>query len=281
MVDGSKSIFLSLALPSGWQKACDKNVLLLWTDVILRSYGQVLFADNPLTGFFMILAAGIISHENLFFSFLGAAMASVFARVLGKDSRYILHGIFGFTGVMLGIFWSWYFSLSALSAALFASTVMLAVILQSAMMKLLSNGRYNLPVMSLPGALVFILFLYAGYALSSLGVPLPFIASGVQAAVPPEPEGLFNILMFYNLHIWGLIFLGILVNSRISFGSGLFFLAAGFLLTTATPFFSEINRDLFLGFNVLPVSIAVFGIFLVATKRAFLYTVLAFFYARL
>lgn len=276
MIDRTKLILFFSALPAGWQKACEKHLLFLWADVILRSYGQVLFADNPLTGILMISAIGIISPGSLFFSLLGAAVASVFARVLGKDKRYILHGIFGFTGVILGIFWSWYFYFSAVSVALFALMVIPAVFLQSGMMKLLSNGRFNLPVMSLPGALVFLLFLSVGFALSDKGVSLPFILSGAATRIPAESDGLFNILMSYNIHIWGLIFLGILINSRISFGSGLFFLAAGYLLTIATPFFTEVNRDIYLGFNILPVSVAMFGVFIVAAKRSFLYSIFAF-----
>lgn len=276
MIDRAKFNLFFSALSVNWQKLCEKHVPFIWTDVILRSYGQVLFADNSLTGICMISAIGIISSRNLVFSFLGAVIASVFARALRKDKRYILHGIFGFTGVMLGIFWSWYFYFSAVSVVLFALMVILAVFLQSAMMKLLSNGRFNLPVMSLPGAFIFILFLSVSYALAAKGVSFPFISSGAETRITAEPEGLLNILMSYNLHVWGIIFLGILINSRISFGSGLFFVTAGYLLTITTPFFTDINRDLFLGFNILPVSVAVLGVFIVATKSAFFYSIFAF-----
>ena len=276
MIDRAKLNLFFSALSVNWQKGCKKHIPFLWTDVILRSYGQVLFADNPLTGICMISAIGIISSRNLFFSFLGAAIASVFAQALRKDKRYILHGIFGFTGVILGIFWSWYFYVTAVSVALFALMVVLAVLLQSAMMKLLSNGRFNLPVMSLPGALIFILFLSVSYALAAKGVSFPFISPGAETRIPAEPEGLLNILMSYNLHIWGIIFLGILINSRISFGSGLFFVTAGYVLTKTTPLFSDAGIDLFLGFNILPVAIAMFGVFIVAVKRAFLYSLIAF-----
>ena len=266
-----------------WQSLCAAARPVRWIDSFLRAYGQVLFADHPLTGLCMVAAIALVSPGALLFTALGAALASICALRIGEDRAYVRHGIFGFNGVVLGIFWSWYFTVSLPSVAVFSVMALLIPPLQAVMMKTLSYGRYNLPVMSLPATAILIASLLVVYWLVySAGLFPPEAVYPVIKAPQPAPEtvadagdGILRLLLNDSLPVWGLIFIGILINSRISALAALLFTTAGLGLTGLLPPLGQTAVPVFIGFNLLPLAVGLTGFFLVAGGRAFFVTGLA------
>lgn len=268
-----------------WEKLCKKVRPLGFVDIILRSCGQIIFAQHPMTGLCMIVAMAMLSSSSFFFLLAGAAISSLCAFILKEDQFYIRKGIFGFNGAILGIFWSWYFILSFPSAVFFSGMAFLTVIMQSAMMKRISYGRYNLPVMSLPAVIIFLFSLILVYWLvysagiinpSSIYITADTISAPLLQVMPQNRPGLIGFIDAYKLHAWGVIFAGIFINSRISFAVGLFFTILGMILITSLPQGRiAMGTGVFLGFNVLPLSIGLLGLFMMIGLRAFLWTVLA------
>lgn len=268
-----------------WEKACKNIAPLRAVDTLLRSCGQVIFADHPLTGLFMLLAMAMVSWAAFLFACTGAAISSLFAFALNKDRHYIQKGIFGFNGAILGIFWSWYFLVSTPSFALFILMLLLTSAVQSAMMYRLSYGHFNLPVMSLPAAFTLIASLVTAYWLVfNVGIISPGqMYLSAQAPLTPlipfpcsNAPGFWGIVATHKLHVWTMIFVGILINSRISFAVAVLFTLTGLaFMTILPPAWTNRGSEIFIGFNILPLSIALSGLFMPFCRMSFLYTGLA------
>ncbi|HOW57015.1 MAG TPA: urea transporter [Smithellaceae bacterium] len=266
-----------------WQKICSRSLLLRLIDIMLRSYGQVLFADNIVTGLFLLLALMMISGSTVLFSLVGIAVTSFAAYFRREERIYIRHGIFGFNGALFGFFWSWYFSPSPVSLILFVFTGIIVYLTHSALMKKLSLGQFNLPVMSIPAAIVLPVSLIMVYWLVYSAGLFPDSAVYIINGYSAEPlikmaqagnSYLLHINFSQQLIAWLLIFLGILINSRINaFAAGLGALT-GYLIVKIIPAAAGANyaADIFIGFNAIPVAIGLFGVFIVAGLRTFFFT---------
>jgi len=268
-----------------WREMTSRHAPLRWVDIVLRSYGQVLFADSALSGLFLILALGMLSVRTLFFSLAGALIANAAARLLRKDPFYLEHGIYGFNGVIFGLFWSWYFVLSPVSLSLFLPAALLLCPLQSALTKSFSRAKSSLPVMSLPAVLLLYGSLIAAYWLTFSAKVVPYVelfAPAMEAIDPllpvnPNDGGpLWAFIVTHGLHVWGAIFAGILIFSPISFLTAAGFVLCGYAVTLLLPPSTASTAGIYLGLNVLPATVGMFGILLVPNRWAFLYTLLGF-----
>jgi len=273
-------------MASLWRETVSRHASFRWLDIVLRSYGQVLFADSPLVGALLVLSLGMLSARMLFFSFAGALIASTAARLLRKDLFYVEHGIFGYNGVVLGIFWSWYFVLSPASVILFLPAAFLLCPLQSVLIKRLSGGKYGLPVMSLPAVALLYASLMTAYWLVFSAKLFPYLELFAPASETLDPllrvnpnEGgpVWAFIATHGLHVWTVILGGILILSRISFFSAAAFVLCGYALTIVAPQLFASGASIYLGFNVLPSAVALFGILLIPNVWALLYTTLGFF----
>lgn len=257
---------------AGWRNLCATSVLLRQTDILLRSYGQLLFADNAATGFFLLIALMLISGNTVLFSVIGIVVASAAAYFFKEESILIRHGIFGFNGAIFGFFWSWYFPLSGLSVLLFMLMTIIVVLVQSSLMKKMSLGFFNLPVMSLPAVMILIASLVIVYWLVFSAGILPSFA-----VYPFNSEPLIiiqtSVSFLQSLLAWLLIFIGILINSRISAFAAILGAVAGYMIVYFFPAASMgHSAGIFVGFNAIPVAVSLFGIFLVANIQTFFFT---------
>jgi len=267
----------------GWQKLCANSLTLQFIDIGLRSYGQVLFADNIVAGLFLLVALMMISGSTVLFSLIGIAVTSLAAYFCKEEKIFIRHGIFGFNGAVFGFFWSWYFSLSPISLMIFTLMAIIVVRVQSSLMKKLAWGQFNLPVMSLPavivmlGSLVLVYwFVYSAWLFppSAIYIINGFSSEPLIKMAQSGSNYLLNINFPQQSMVWLVIFSGILINSRISaLAAGLGALA-GYLIIKIIPASAGLGYapDIFIGFNAIPIAIGLFGVFLVANLRTFFFT---------
>ncbi len=68
----------------------------------LRSLGQVIFINNPISGLLLLLALLAQSPEMGLFSALGVATANLTAKAIGCDRNARRNGIYGFNGALVG-----------------------------------------------------------------------------------------------------------------------------------------------------------------------------------
>jgi len=269
---------------AGWIKAPDSGPNALQAAVIvLRSYGQVVFAAHAVSGLFLLIALATISRSTVWFSLVGIAAASLSAYAFRAERSFIRQGIFGFNGALLGIFWSWYFTVSIVSVLLLVVMAVIVYLVQSFLMNKLSLGRFNLPVMSLPSVIVLIASLLIVYWLVYNAWLIPASAIYRMGGYTAEPlipmEGVLKSLLPglplpRHVVAWLLIFTGILIFSRISAFAAALGALSGYAITRMLPATTGVlyTSDLFIGFNAIPVSIGLLGVFLVANGPAFFFT---------
>lgn len=269
-----------------WREMASRHTPLRWIEIVLRSYGQVLFADSPLSGLLLLLALGMLSAKTLLFSLLGALAANAAARFLRRDPFYIEHGIYGFNGVIFGLFWSWHFVLSPASLGLFLAAALLLCPLQSALTRSFSLEKFALPATSLPAVLLLYGSLVAAYWLAFSAKLVPYVELFAPATEVIDPllrvnpnEGgpLWSFIATHGLHVWAAVLAGILVFSPISFLTAAGFVLCGYAATLLLPPSIAPAAGIYLGFNVLPAAVGLFGILLAPNRWALLYTVFGFF----
>lgn len=270
--------------PSSWQAVLKRHRFWPILMMILRSYGQLLFSASPMTGFLIIAGFGLISVKTLILSGIGSILSSTVACLRNPDRTLIHEGFFGFNGVLLGIFWSWYFTTSIPSCILFLTAALLVYPVQAALMDWLSMGRFNLPVMSLPAVTIFLVMWVAIYGISHHLYIIPPHELYVEAAslsppaidlFPAQSHGLLGLVKKTSLHVWALILAGIFIHSRMSGFAALMGVWIGMLLIWFHPGHYPWSVPIFIGFNMLPVAVGLWGNFLIGTGGGLVLTTVA------
>ncbi|MEX1325095.1 MAG: urea transporter, partial [Synechococcaceae cyanobacterium] len=159
----------------------------------LRSLGQVIFINNPVSGLLLLLALLWQSPVMGFLSALGIAAANATARVIGCDRSARLNGIYGFNGALVGSAVAAFASFDAAPDLLVWS---LSVAAGAALTTLVveSLGRWllkhlGLPPLTLPFCLVTWLLLAVVMASDH-----PALALVEGAALTPPAAGLASLL---------------------------------------------------------------------------------------
>jgi urea transporter len=155
-------------------------------ELLLRSLGQVIFLNNPLTGLLLLLALGLQSLDLAAFTLLGIVTANGMALLLGCERGALRDGIYGFNGALVGS------GIGAFTDPAVPGSLPLRILLtllgaagSTLLVRHLGGwmkARPGLPVLTLPFCLVTWGLLAA---LSLLDVPL----LALQGAPPPPPAG--------------------------------------------------------------------------------------------
>ncbi|KAK6617605.1 hypothetical protein RUM44_005193 [Polyplax serrata] len=74
--------------------------LLQYLNSLLRSFGYVIQANNPISGLFIILAIGIASYKAMFSALLMSSLAFIFAKLIQQDILGNLNGFFSYNAVL-------------------------------------------------------------------------------------------------------------------------------------------------------------------------------------
>ena len=179
---------------SAWTRMAQDNAVIRFIDINLRGAGQVIFQDNPLTGFFFLAAivwgAYVAGQPAVAIGAIVAlVVATVTAMLLDVDEPSLRQGLFGFNGVLVGAAvptflavngWMWF--LLIVGAAV-STVVMLAV---SNVMKTWGAPALTFPFVLTTWFLVLAAYSFGHLPIASMGPPaLPHQA----AAVAPELSG--------------------------------------------------------------------------------------------
>lgn len=158
---------------------------------LLRSCGQVIFINNPLTGLLLLLAMWLQSAAAGLLTLVGITAANITARAIGADRPSRRQGIYGFNGALVGGAVACFARLSPGTGALTAGLWLLLAVLGAALTSLLMHGlgrwmvrRLALPPLTLP----FCLITWALLLAAALAQPLlPLAEAAAPSASPPSP----------------------------------------------------------------------------------------------
>lgn len=253
-----------------------------WTAEILRACGQVLFADNAVTGACLLFGTALYSARAGVFALLGAVLCHTLAKFLpARDTTSGIRALHGANGMLLGVFWSWCFQFSTPSLALLALAAAATSVLHLGLSRLFV--RAWLPVLSLPANLAFLAALLGVRHLSLSGMLPPegvFLPAGTAATalfalLPEASDGLIRLARDYALPSWAAILVGAAACSGpllrasvlgIGLGIGLALLAAH--MPVLLPVGAPQGAAIFVGFNALPLALALHGFFFPAGLRS-------------
>ncbi|XP_053520383.1 urea transporter 2 isoform X2 [Artibeus jamaicensis] len=161
------SLFEAVGYLTGEMKECrswlkDKPLALQFTDWVLRGAAQVMFVNNPLSGFIIFIGLLIQNPWWTIAGGLGAVVSTLTALVLSQDRSAIASGLHGYNGMLVGLliavfskkfdyYWWLLFPVTF--------TAMACPVLSSALNSIFS--KWDLPVFTLPFNIAVTLYLAA------------------------------------------------------------------------------------------------------------------------
>ncbi|PTL81318.1 hypothetical protein DAT35_24715 [Vitiosangium sp. GDMCC 1.1324] len=275
-----------------WGNRADRHPPLAFVDSCLRGVGQILFANNPVSGLFILLGLFAASPWLGVATLIGLVAATAAAHLLRLDRSRIRAGLYGYNGALVGgalaTFlipeWSPIVILYIIAVSAMSTLVMLTV-------SLLLVDLLHLPPLTLPFNLVTLPSLLATFAMTHIQHG-PLLARHVQEPINTTlretanavtggslSSALFEALfrgigqiVFADRVLSGvLILVGLLVWSRIG---GLFALLGsmtGLLVGLAFGGEGVSEYHGLWGYNAMVSAEAIAGVFLVCTWRSILY----------
>ena len=189
----------------------------------LRSCGQVIFINNPLSGLLLLLAMALQSFWAAALTLLGIVAAHLVARAIGADRQARRNGIYGFNGALVG---GAVAALADHGTAIPSLAWLLLTVLGAGLTTLLVHGLgrwlvrvVGLPPLTLPFCLVTwsLLLLAAALAhpeLKLLQASQPESVSGpLVALLLAIPKGFGQVFFCSNLLSGSLVLLAVVVAS--------------------------------------------------------------------
>ncbi|XP_055993949.1 urea transporter 2 [Sorex fumeus] len=161
------SLFQALGYITGEMKECrswltDKPLAFQFTDWVLRGVAQVMFVNNPLSGFVVCIGLLIQNPWWMIAGGLGVLVSTLTALALSQDRAAIASGLHGYNGLLVGLLiavfsekldYYWWLLLPV------TFTAMACPVLSSALNSIFS--KWDLPVFTLPFNIVVTLYLAA------------------------------------------------------------------------------------------------------------------------
>lgn len=257
----------------------------IFLDSVFRGIGQVMLQNNAYAG--LLFLGGILWNSPLFAlaAFVGTAMSTATAMLLGIDRPLVRSGLFGFNGTLVAIALVYFLQPDGLAwgAVIFAAAC--STILMAALANVL--GIWKIPPLTAPfvcGALCVFLAtarfgrLQSTHLLPTAGLPRTATVEGVVTA-STVMEGLLNGIaqvFFQGNVITGFLFvLGLLISSRIACAAALTGSLTGLLVAWGMGAAEPAIRSGAFGFNSTLVAIAIGGVFFVLDVATILYGLFA------
>jgi urea transporter len=273
-----------------WGSLSASSAAVRFLDLNLRSVGQVMFQDNPLTGLFFLAAifwgsyaAGV--PQTAIAGILAVVVANLTAQWLHVDDKSLCSGLYGYNGILVGLALATFLSPNALMwiyVVLGASVSVIATLGTANAVK-----PWGVSSLTFPFVLTTWLLLLATYGFSGLaGTALPS-GNVVTAFQPYEAsplklidllQGMLQSISQVFLKASGvaafLLLVGLAVNS---WAAAAFALAGSILSVLAAHLFgaeSELITGGLLGFSPVLTAIALGAVFYRPSWRVAIYAML-------
>jgi urea transporter/Ca2+-binding EF-hand superfamily protein len=244
----------------------------------LRSCGQVIFINNPLSGLLLLLAMALQSFWAAALTVLGIAAAHLVARAIGVDRQARRNGIYGFNGALVG---GAVAALADHGSALPSPAWLLLTVLGAGLTTVLVHGlgRWQLRVVGVPPltlpfclatwSLLLLATALAHPELQLLQASQPDPVSGpLLALLQALPRGFGQVFFCSKLLSGAVVLLAVAVASPLAALVGL----AGALVAGLTGLglgapAAEVAQGLW-SFNGVLTAIAVAGVFYPLNRRS-------------
>ncbi|XP_038599580.1 urea transporter 2 [Tachyglossus aculeatus] len=269
----------------------DKSAMIQFLDWVLRGTSQVMFVNNPLSGFIMILGLLIQNPWWAMSGCLGTAVSTLTALMLSQDRRGIASGLHGYNGNLVGLLMAVFSEKGDYYWWLLLPVTIMSMscpILSSALGSIFS--KWDLPVFTLPFNIAMSLYLaatghYNLFFPTTLVQPISAMPNitwseiQVPLLLRSIPAGVGQVYGCDNAWTGGIFLLALFISSPLiclhaAIGSTVGMLAG---LTLATPF-DTIYFGLW-GFNSALACVAIGGMFYVITWQTHLLAIACAFFS--
>lgn len=267
------------------------NPLIEYLDSVLRGSSQVVLVNNPLTGllnfiaFFVAAYLGATPYAVAWGALVGTAVSTATAYFIVTDLKSRKSGLYGFNGLLVGAAIPSFFASTGLSWAILILACAVSTLVTVAVSKVLSS--WQTPGLTFPFVLTTWIIMLAAYKLNSLSIttlPQPSLAAQTSSAaldltVIDVIRACFTSIgqvFFIDHPLCGAIFLlGLIIGSHRVAAYALL----GALLAVPSSLLLKADSNLVLhglwGYSSVLTAVALGGIFLPATIKAFVYTSIA------
>lgn len=263
---------------------CHKALWLL--NATFKGIGYILFCNNPVSGLLFLGAFASAWWVIVPYCLAGCAIATITAFLLRQNAVLIGSGFFGYNGALIGLTWPFFWPFGYFSPPLLILAAALSTLFAIALLELMSHRKMNLPIISIPFVIIFLMFLNLAYASGLLPKysydfafpPLnAFYLTEAFKRVHSMEEWLsLGKLVIHHAVTIGIFFLGILVHSRISallaFTAGSLSIITAFILMGSQAGFYQLQLH---GFTSVPIALAIGGFFIAFNIPCFFYSLLA------
>lgn len=216
--------------PSAWTATVERNAIVRFVDINLRGAGQVIFQNNPLTGFFFLAAItwGAMVADQIAIAvgaIVALVVATVTAMLLDVDEGSLRQGLFGFNGVLVGAAVPTFL---AINPAMWLILVIGAAVSTVTMLAVANVMKtWGVPALTFPFVLTTWFLVLAAYSFGHLSItsmgppglphPLGELATGPQLVLRPLLEawlkGPAQVFLINNAISGVFVVLGLLVSS--------------------------------------------------------------------
>jgi urea transporter len=266
-----------------WAVIVARRPLLAFLDHCLRGVGQIVFVNNPISGFGILLAMWLSSGWVALAVAVGALVSTATAQLLGMERDLIANGLYGFNGALvtgaLALLMSPPWSVAVLAygaVGAAASTVLMAALVR------IFIGTWGVPPVTLPFNLLTMAMLACVVSIKYLHVDLPTrtlpfpeadtamrhaadapAESGIEGLTHAFVHGLGTLVLSANFVSGVVVLVAMAVCSRILAVMGLAGSAMGALTGLVLGGDGALLHAGFWGFNsfICAVGIALFYVF--------------------
>jgi urea transporter len=272
-----------------WESLSASSGALRFLDINLRSTGQVMFQDNPLTGILFLAAIAWGSYAAgvprvAIAGVLAVVVSNLTAQWLRVDKEPLHSGLYGFNGILVGLALATFLAPNALMWGYVVLGAVVSVIVMLATTNVVKPWGSAL---TFPFVLTTWLLLLATYGFSGLvGTALPS-GSVVTAFQPYEAsplklidllQGVLQSISQVFLKASGVAALLLLVGLTVNSVAAAAFALAGAILAVLTAHLFGAESDLItgglLGFSPVLTAIALGTVFYQPSWRVAIYAML-------
>ncbi len=196
-----------------------------WTECLLRAYGQAFFCANPLSGALFALAILAADPGTFARSLVGLLSATAVARLLRLDEPMVKSGLYGFNGLLLGLYWGVFREQSWTGLAVLAALAAASPIVTAACARVLSTPSVDLPVLCLPSLVLMVALLVGMRDVPAFAATPGYLVWELDKIDYRVVDRLFHWGDLDGRAVWGaisagaatkiLLLLGVLAHSRI------------------------------------------------------------------
>jgi urea transporter len=246
-------------------------------DNVLLSYSLLLFMQNKAVGFLLLLIT-FLNHNIALHGIVAWLASRLFAKFFFREKMDVYQTVYAYNSLLVGFSIGFMFKISVLSIFMTITASIMTLLLSLAIANVLFV-YFKLPALNIPFTIISTIIYLASVRYSSLLVDSFYPYENLNLAfLPAFLQAFFRtlgVLIFMPYDVIGIVILiALFLHSKITFLLTVFSYSAGILFLALYKGSFALAQSDISTFNFILIGIALGGIFLIPSKRTYLYALL-------